>query len=81
MDQGVPYPPLPEPEGKAGGPLSGPGINDKRWWCEGFDVELTEGDFVENEVEGSYGRFLGVNRLCGDGKGGGGEGGEIVRDY
>lgn len=79
----MPYPPLPEPEGGKGagagagaGGLGGPGINDKRWWCEGFDVELKQEDFVENTIKGSYGRFLGVNRLCG-----GGDGGEIVRDY
>lgn len=61
VDQGVPYPPLP------------PGQNqDKRWWCEGFDVPLSAELYVPNLVEGTYGRFLGVNRLCGN---------ETVRDY
>lgn len=72
VDQGVPYPLVPagEAEGK-----QGDGSNDKRWWCEGFDVELRAEDFVENTIVGSYGRFLPVNRLCG------GNGSEIVRDY
>lgn len=58
----MPYPPLPEG-----------GNNDKRWWCEGFDVALSAELFVPNEIEGSYQRFLGVNRLCGQN--------ETIRDY
>lgn len=62
VDQGVPYPPLPEGQSQA-----------KRWWCEGFDEPLSAELYVPNTVKGSYGRFLGVNRLCG--------GNETVRDY
>ena len=62
VDQGVPYPPLPKGQNM-----------DKRWWCEGFDVELSPELFVPNTIQGSYQRFLGVNRRCG--------GNESVRDY
>lgn len=72
VDQGVPYPAIPK------GPNGEEGDNRRRWWCEGFDVELKVEDFVENTVVGSYERFLGVNRLCDDG---GKNGGEVVRDY
>ena len=61
MNQGVPYPP--EPKGQK---------DDKRWYCKGYDVELSAELFVPNEVEGSYQRFEGVNRLCRN---------ETVRDY
>lgn len=54
VDQGVPYPPPPEGQDRR-----------KRWWCEGFDVPLSEEGFVENRVPGSYERFAGVNRVCG----------------
>lgn len=45
---------------------------DERWYCKGYDVELSAELLVPNEIEGSYLRFLGVNRLCGGG---------TVRDY
>lgn len=62
VDQGAPYPPAPEGQSQ-----------DKRWWCEGFDVPLSADLFVPNPVPNSYERILGVNRLCG------GDG--TVRDY
>ena len=61
IDQGVPYPPPPEGQNR-----------EKRWWCEGFDVELRPEDFVKNNIKDSYERILGVNRLCG---------GNGMRDY
>lgn len=62
VDQGVPYPPVPKGQNQ-----------DKRWWCEGFDVPLSADLFVPSLIPNSYERVLGVNRLCG------GDG--TVRDY
>lgn len=65
VDQGFPTPPVPTGESTA-----------KRWWCEGFDVEIDETkDYVKNEVPDSYQRFVGVNRVCAN------TDGEGPRDY
>lgn len=79
----MPYPPVPETETETEAERKGDGGNNnaKRWWCEGFDVELSAELYVPNEIEGSYGRFLGVNRLCGGSGSGNGSAGEVVRDY
>lgn len=51
-------------ENGGGGFPPGSDLDEVKWWCHGYDVFLSEGDFVGVDEEESYKKGVVVNRAC-----------------